>query len=208
MRYSSLENDIIKIIDNSDIEDKEGLKEIIKNAIAIINGTHLYHFNGLIVNKKDTIDKMDDESNCVKISLLNNDKCFYTMTISHKPQRISIKENNPYDYFEFELSKEKLELSFRYNNDIISIKGGNPKNTTKPLYTISYYEGVVDELDENGLGIFIPDEEVVFPYSKNFEEKYYKPEHINISLQKAYELSETVGRAPYQKKWIYTGYQE
>ena len=207
MRYSSLENDIFKIIDESDIKDKEGLKEIIKNAIDIINGTYLYHFNGLKVNK-GSINKGNNETGDIIIPLQNKENGSYIMTISCKNKTIKIKAEGHRDYFEFELGDRKLELSFRYNNDIINIKGGNPKNTTKPLYTISYYEGVVDELDENGLGIFIPDEEVVFPYRKNFEEKYYKPEHINISLQKAYELSETVGRAPYQKKWRNTGHQE
>ena len=212
MRYASLENDIIKIIkEQTQTENLDSFNRLIKEAIEIINGVELYHFNGLRVDKIDEINENKQDN--IVIHLINQYPDHFLLTISKDGKTLDINNINQ-DYFHFGLKesnvrdkniislyKNKISLSFKLEDDIINIVGEPfiyQRVIQKIEYTVSYYEGVAEYGKELNLEMFVPDKKKRTTDENEFN--YIEPTQINDILKEASILKEKIEEAPYQKK--------
>ena len=205
MRYASLENDIIKIIkEQTQTENLDSFNRLIKEAIEIINGVELYHFNGLRVDKIDEINENKQDN--IVIHLINQYPDHFLLTISKDGKTLDIN-NITQGYFHFGLKesnvhdKNIISLSFKWEDDVIDIVG-EPyihKYEQEIKYTVSYYETVPEYGKELNLKMFVPDKKNDTNAYKNTS-KYIEPTQINDILKAASILKKEIEEAPYQKK--------
>ena len=198
MRYAGVENDIIEKLSKKELKD---LNELIKKLISLINGIYLYHFNGIRLTRE--VDA-ENNTNYIKMPMHNSVYgYYYYLTFTKKDKTISIDGENKDDYFHFELSETDLELTFRWDKDIISIKGNNKKDPNNNHFTISVYKGIGESISnsEEDLDYYTPDIEEEIDIPKENDSDSFKPEEVNEALEKAFEFSKTIDKAPYQKKW-------
>ena len=107
MRYASLENDIIKIIkEQTQTKNLDNFNRLVKEAIEIINGVELYHFNGLRVDNRDGINENKQDN--IVIYLINQYLNHFLLTISKDGKTLDINNINQ-DYFHF-LLKSKIKF--------------------------------------------------------------------------------------------------
>lgn len=205
MRYASLENDIIKIIKKqTQTENLDSFNRLVKEAIEIINGVELYHFNGLRVDKKDGINENKQDN--IVIYLINQNPDHFLLTISKDGKTLDIN-NITQGYFHFGLKesnvrdKNIISLSFKWEDDVIDIVGEpyEHKYEQEIKYTVSYYEGIPEYGKELNLKMFVPDKKYD-TNAYNNTSKYIKPTQINNILKEASKMKEKIEEAPYQKK--------